>query len=259
MKKLRNITNIIPALVTLVLLVLIWMWVSDAELLPSFMLPSPAQVGHALVSDFPSLMYNARVTLLEAAYGLLIGIAVAMVMATLMHRIRILYRAFYPLLVITQTIPTIAIAPLLVLWMGFGMAPKVTLVALTTFFPITVNLLDGYASTDLAAANLLRSMGAGRWQIFYQLEFPSALSHFFSGLRVSVSYAIVGAVIAEWLGGFEGLGVYMTRVSKAYAFDKMFAVIIVIVVVTLLLMLLVAVIRRLVMPWEKYEKIKRND
>ncbi len=259
MKKLRNITNIIPALVTLVLLVLIWMWVSNGELLPSFMLPSPAQVWHALVSDFPSLMQNARVTLLEAAYGLLIGIAVALVMATLMHRIRILYRAFYPLLVITQTIPTIAIAPLLVLWMGFGMAPKVTLVALTTFFPITVNLLDGYASTDLAAANLLRSMGASRLQIFYHLEFPSALNHFFAGLRVSVSYAIVGAVIAEWLGGFEGLGVYMTRVSKAYAFDKMFAVIIVIVVVTLLLMLLVTVIRRLVMPWEKYEKFERND
>ncbi len=259
MKKLQSITSRIPALVTLVVLVLIWMGVCGAELLPSFMLPSPAQVWQALVTDFPSLMHNAGVTLLEAAYGLLIGIAVALVMATLMHRVRILYRAFYPLLVITQTIPTIAIAPILVLWMGFGMAPKVTLVALTTFFPIAVNLLDGYASTDLAAANLLRSMGAGRWQIFCHLEFPSALSHFFSGLRVSVSYAVVGAVIAEWLGGFEGLGVYMTRVSKAYAFDKMFADILVIVVVSLLLMLLVTVIRRLVMPWEVYEKIERND
>ena len=152
-----------------------------------------------------------------------------------------------------------AIAPLLVLWMGFEMAPKVTLVALTTFFPIAVSLLEGYASTDKAAASLLRSMGASRWQIFRHLEFPSALSHFFSGLRVSVSYAVVGAVISEWLGGTEGLGVYMTRVKKAYAFDKMFAVIIVIVAVSLLLMGLVTLLRRAAMPWETYEKIERND
>ena len=183
----------------------------------------------------------------------------ALVLATLMHRVRALYRAFYPLLVVTQTIPTVAIAPLLVLWMGFGMAPKVTLVALTTFFPIAVSLLEGYASTDKAAADLLRSMGASRWQIFRHLEFPTALSYFFSGLRVSVSYAVVGAVISEWLGGFEGLGVYMTRVRKAYAFDRMFAVILFIVVVSLLLMALVTLLRRLAMPWEAYEKIERND
>ena len=135
----------------------------------------------------------------------------------------------------------------------------VTLVALTTFFPIAVSLLEGYASTDRAAAGLLRSMGATRWQIFRHLEFPSALSHFFSGLRVSVSYAVVGAVISEWLGGFEGLGVYMTLVNNAYAFDKMFAVIMVIVAVSLLLMALVTLLRRRACPWEKFEKIERND
>lgn len=259
MKKSRSITSKLPALTTLVVIVVIWLSVSEGGIVPEFMLPSPVQVWQALVSDFPVLVANARVTLLEAAYGLGIGIAVALILATLMHRVKVLYRALYPLLVITQTIPTIAIAPLLVLWMGFGMAPKVTLVALTTFFPIAVSLLEGYASTDKAAADLLRSMGAGRWQIFRHLEFPSALSHFFSGLRVSVSYAVVGAVISEWLGGFEGLGVYMTRVKKAYAFDKMFAVIIVIVAVSLLLMLLVTMLRRLAMPWEAYEKIERND
>lgn len=259
MKRSQSITSKLPALAALAVVAAIWLGVSEGGLVPEFMLPSPVQVWRALAGDFPVLMANARVTLLEAALGLAIGIAVALALATLMHRVRLLYRAIYPLLVITQTIPTIAIAPLLVLWMGFGMAPKVTLVALTTFFPIAVSLLDGYAATDKAAASLLRSMGASRWQIFRHLEFPSALSHFFSGLRVSVSYAVVGAVISEWLGGFEGLGVYMTRVKKAYAFDKMFAVIIVIVAVSLLLMLLVTVLRRLAMPWERYEKIERND
>ena len=259
MKKSRSITSKLPALATLVIIAAVWLGVSEGGVVPEFMLPSPLQVWRALVTDFPALMANARVTLLEAAYGLAIGIAVALALATLMHRVRLLYRALYPLLVITQTIPTIAIAPLLVLWMGFEMAPKVTLVALTTFFPIAVSLLEGYASTDKAAASLLRSMGASRWQIFRHLEFPSALSHFFSGLRVSVSYAVVGAVISEWLGGTEGLGVYMTRVKKAYAFDKMFAVIIVIVAVSLLLMGLVTLLRRAAMPWETYEKIERND
>ena len=259
MKKSQSITSKLPALAALVIVVCFWATASEGGFVPSFMLPSPADVWTALISDAPMLAANAAVTLQEAAYGLLIGIAVALVLATVMHRVRWLYRALYPILVITQTIPTIAIAPLLVLWMGFGMAPKITLVALTTFFPIAVSLLEGYASTDRSAADLLRAMGASRWQIFYHLEFPSALSYFFSGLRVSVSYAVVGAVISEWLGGFEGLGVYMTRVKKAYAFDKMFAVILVIVVISLLLMLLVSVLRRAAMPWETYEKIERND
>lgn len=259
MKKSQSITSKLPALAALAVVAAIWCGASEGGFVPAFMLPSPLDVVQALISDAPVLAANAAVTLQEAFWGLGIGIAVAVALATLMHRVRWLYRALYPILVITQTIPTIALAPLLVLWMGFGMAPKITLVALTTFFPIAVSLLEGYASTDRAAADLLRAMGASRRQIFLHLEFPAALSFFFSGLRVSVSYAVVGAVISEWLGGFEGLGVYMTRVNKAYAFDKMFAVIIIIVVISLLLMLLVTALRRLVMPWEAYEKIERND
>lgn len=259
MKKSRSITSKLPALLALAVILGIWAGVSEGGLVADFMLPSPAAVWRALISDFPVLMRNAAVTLQEALYGLACGIAAALALATAMHRVRVLYRALYPILVITQTIPTVAIAPLLVLWMGFGMAPKVALVALTTFFPIAVSLLEGYASTDKAAADLLRAMGASRWQIFRHLEFPAALSHFFAGLRVSVSYAVVGAVISEWLGGFEGLGVYMTRAKKAYAFDKMFAVILVIIAVSLLLMAVVTAARRLAMPWERYEKIERND
>ncbi|MGE4353127.1 MAG: ABC transporter permease [Oscillospiraceae bacterium] len=259
MKKSQSITNKLPAVAAIAILLLVWYIVCAAELVPAFMLPSPGDVGRALISEFPILMHHASVTLLEAAYGLLAGIATAFVTATLMDRYRVLYKALYPIIIVTQTIPTIAIAPLLVLWMGFEMAPKVTLVALTTFFPITIGLLDGYASTDKEASELLRSMGAKNWQIFYHLKFPSALSHFFAGLRVSASYAVVGAVISEWLGGFEGLGVYMTRVKKAYAFDKMFAVIVFITAVSLLLMLAVAVLRRLAMPWEAYEKLERKD
>ena len=244
-----SITSKLPAAAALLLLVFLWWVLCASGAVPSYMLPSPVDVARAFVNDFSNLMYHAGTTLQEAAYGLVIGVVLAFAIATVMDRFLILDRAFSPLLVISQTIPTIAIAPLLVLWMGFGMAPKITLVVITTFFPIAVGLLEGYRSVDPDAVDLLRAMGANRRQIFRHVKFPAALPYFFSGLKISASYAIVGAVIAEWLGGFEGLGVYMTRVKKAYAFDRMFAVIILIVVISLLLMGLVDLIRRAAMPY----------
>ena len=244
-----NITDKLPAMVALALLLFLWWAICALDVVPAYMLPSPGAVLLAFTGDFKNLMYHAGTSLQEAAYGLLIGIVLAFIIAAVMDRFSVLDKAFSPLLVITQTIPTIAIAPLLVLWMGFGMAPKITLVVITTFFPIAVGLLEGYRSVDQDAIRLMRAMGASRAQIFYHVKMPSALPFFFSGLRISASYAIVGAVISEWLGGFEGLGVYMTRVKKAYAFDRMFAVIILIVIISLLLMTLVDLIRRVSMPW----------
>lgn len=214
------------------------------------MLPSPTAVFKAFFSNFTIMMEQAYITLQETIYGLLIGIVLAFIVASLMDRFTLLNKAFYPLLVVTQTIPTIAIAPLLVLWMGFGMAPKITLVVITTFFPIAIGLLNGYNSVDPDAINLMRSMGANRLQIFRYVKVPTAMPSFFSGLRISSAYAVVGAVVSEWLGGFEGLGVYMTRVKKAYAFDKMFAVIVLISLVSLALMGLIMVIEKIAMPWQ---------
>ncbi len=250
-KNLTAIRNKTAPVVSITAVVLIWLFVSEGGIVPAYMLPSPIDVAKAFVSDFAILVQHSAVTLQEAIYGLLIGTGLAFIIAVLMDRFEFLYKALYPILVITQTIPTIAIAPLLVLWMGFSMAPKITLVVLTTFFPITISLLDGFRSVDPDAVNLIRSMGGGRFQVFRHIKFPSALEQFFSGLKVSASYAVVGAVISEWLGGFEGLGVYMTRVKKAYAFDKMFAVIILICIVSLALMALVALLKNLTMPHKR--------
>lgn len=217
------------------------------------MLPSPIEVGKALVGDFATIMFHAKFTLQETFYGLNIGIVLSFIGATLMDRFEIIDRAFYPLMIITQTIPTIAIAPILVLWFGFDMAPKIILVVITTYFPIAVGLLDGYKSVDKDFIDLMRSMGAGRIDIFRHVKFPAALPHFFSGLKIAASYAVVGAVVSEWLGGFNGLGVYMTRMRKAYAFDNMFAVIVLIILISLLLLLLVNIISKAAMPWKKAE------
>ncbi len=224
------------------------------EFVPAYMLPSPGKVLYAFFDNFSVMMQQAAVTLQESVYGLLIGIALAFMIASLMDRFAFLHKALYPILVVTQTIPTIAIAPLLVLWMGFGMAPKITLVVITTFFPIAIGLLNGYESVDPDAIHLMRAMGANRLQIFRYVKLPNAVPSFFSGLRISAAYAVVGAVVSEWLGGFEGLGVYMTRVKKAYAFDKMFAVIVFISVISLVLMGIVSLLEKGCTPWNKKEK-----
>ncbi len=225
------------------------------EFVPAYMLPSPIDVVKAFANNFSIMMKQAAVTLQETLYGLLIGIAIAFVIASLMDRFTIINKALYPVLVVTQTIPTIAIAPLLVLWMGFGMAPKITLVVITTFFPIAIGLLNGFQSVDEDAINLMRSMGARRLQIFRIIKLPNATASFFSGLRISAAYAVVGAVVSEWLGGFEGLGVYMTRVKKAYAFDKMFAVIVFISAISLVLMGIVVLLEKISMPWVHKKEI----
>ena len=225
------------------------------EFVPAYMLPSPIDVVKAFADNFSIMMKQAAVTLQETLYGLLIGIAIAFVIASLMDRFTIINKALYPVLVVTQTIPTIAIAPLLVLWMGFGMAPKITLVVITTFFPIAIGLLNGFQSVDEDAINLMRSMGAKRLQIFRIIKLPNASASFFSGLRISAAYAVVGAVVSEWLGGFEGLGVYMTRVKKAYAFDKMFAVIVFISAISLVLMGIVVLLEKISMPWVHKKEI----
>ena len=225
------------------------------EFVPAYMLPSPIDVVKAFADNFSIMMKQAAVTLQETLYGLLIGIAIAFVIASLMDRFTIINKALYPVLVVTQTIPTIAIAPLLVLWMGFGMAPKITLVVITTFFTIALGLLNGFQSVDEDAINLMRSMGARRLQIFRIIKLPNATASFFSGLRISAAYAVVGAVVSEWLGGFEGLGVYMTRVKKAYAFDKMFAVIVFISAISLVLMGIVVLLEKISMPWVHKKEI----
>lgn len=225
------------------------------EFVPAYMLPSPIDVVKAFADNFSIMMKQAAVTLQETLYGLLIGIAIAFVIASLMDRFTIINKALYPVLVVTQTIPTIAIAPLLVLWMGFGMAPKITLVVITTFFPIAIGLLNGFQSVDEDAINLMRSMGAKRLQIFRIIKLPNATASFFSGLRISAAFAVVGAVVSEWLGGFEGLGVYMTRVKKAYAFDKMFAVIVFISAISLVLMGIVVLLEKISMPWVHKKEI----
>lgn len=250
-RKLQSTTSKLWSVSAIVLILAVWQFITSAGLIDRFMLPSPADVAKAFVSEFPILMDNAVITLSEAFIGLFLGVALGFFMAVIMDYFDKIYQAFYPIVVLTQTVPTVAIAPLLVLWFGYEMTPKVILIVITTFFPITVGLLTGFKSADQDAIHLLRAMGAGKIQIFRYIKLPGAMGQFFSSLRISASYAVVGAVISEWLGGFGGLGVYMTRVKKAFSFDKMFAVIFLISAISLALMWAVEQIQKKCMPWER--------
>ena len=245
--------KVVAPVCAVVALLAVWQGACSLGLVPNFMLPSPVQVVTALVADFPLLLSHMWTTLSEAALGLVIGVAVGFVFAVLMDKFETFYLAFDPLLTVSQTIPTVAIAPLLVLWFGYGLMPKVLLVVLTTFFPVTVALASGFRSVDPDQVDLLRTMNATEWQIFRYAKLPAAMEQFFSGLRISATYAIVGAVISEWLGGFTGLGVYMTRVRKSFAYDRMFAVIIITSALSLALMKGVDDLERICMPWKKTE------
>ena len=246
--------RVLTPLLTIVALLALWQAVVVVGIVPNFLLPTPVQVVQALVEDAALLASHCVTTLAEAAVGLAAGVALGFVFAVLMDRFESFYLAFEPLMTVSQTIPTVAIAPLLVLWLGYGALPKVVLVIISTFFPITVSLASGFRSVDPDVIDLMRTMNASRWQIFWYAKLPAAAEQFFSGLKISATYAIVGAVIAEWLGGNAGLGVYMTRVRKSFSYDRMFAAIIVISALSLGLMKLVELAQRACMPWKRAER-----
>lgn len=253
-KKLKSITNKLYSAAGILLLLLLWQALCSFGVVADYMLPSPWTVCKSFIESFPVLMGHAKTSLLEAMLGLSIGVMLAFVIAVVMDRFRVIYQMTYPLLVITQAIPVVAIAPLLVLWLGYDMTPKVVLIVIVCFFPVAIGLLDGLRAADEDQMSLLRAMGANRLQIFWHIKLPGALPAFFSGLKISVSFSIVGAVIAEWLGGQSGLGVYMTLARKSFAYADMFAVIFLVVAISLVLMGVTGFLEKKLTPWRQIKK-----
>ena len=243
-KKSKNITDILYPISAIAFIIALWQGLLSFKIVDAFLLPSPYSVLKAVINDAQILLNHSVYTVSEGLIGLLLSVILAYIIAIIMDRFLFINKSVYPLLVISQTVPMIAIAPLLVLWLGYGALSKIVLVMLTCFFPLTVSILEGFKSADPDSVNLLKAMGADKNQIFYHIKLPESLSHFFSGLKISVSYSIVSAVISEWIGGTVGLGVYMTRVKKTYAFDKMFGVVIIIVVISVILIELVKLLEK---------------
>jgi ABC-type nitrate/sulfonate/bicarbonate transport system permease component len=245
---------LLPALLLAALIVL-WQIagssgaIADALDLEPYLVPSPAEVASSLWENRGLLADNAWVTLREMLLGILCALAVGIGFAVLMHRWRVLRDAAYPLIVASQTIPIVVIAPILVVWFGYGITPKIVIIALICFFPITVNALDGLRSVDPQAVKMMRSLGASRWQRFWRAEAPAALPSLFTGVKVAVVVAPIAAVFAEWAGSSSGLGHLIQSDTAYYLVDRQFAAVVVLAAMALALIGLTTLAERRIVRW----------
>jgi len=251
MRKWESIRDKAIPILFIILVVLIWQLIVDSGMIARYILPSPWDVITVGIAILPEITVHIYTTLQEAITGLFIAITLSVLLAILMDNFTVVKKALQPLLVVSQTIPIMVLAPLFVMWFGFGVLPKVMVVILVCFFPIVVSLLEGLGSLDNDLLNLMKSMKANRWQIFYLAKFPASLGSFFSGLKIAATYSIIGAVIGEWMGGKAGLGVYMTRVRQSFALDKVFASILVIIILSMILFKIIELIQLFAMPWKR--------
>jgi putative hydroxymethylpyrimidine transport system permease protein len=223
--------------------------IAEALSLEDFLVPSPAEVASSLWENRELLAENAWVTLREMLLGILAALAVGLAFAVAMSRWRPVRDAAYPLIVASQTIPIVVIAPILVVWFGYGIGPKVLIVALICFFPITVNALDGLRSVDPAAIKLMRSLDASSWQRFRRVEAPAALPNVFTGIKIAVVIAPIGAVFAEWSGSSAGLGHLIQSDTAYFEVARQFATVAVLSGIALALIGLTALAERRVVTW----------
>jgi ABC-type nitrate/sulfonate/bicarbonate transport system permease component len=238
-----------PPLLLVATLVVAWEAYCRLAGVSPVVLPAPSRILEQLWSFRADALRHTLPTLAETATGLAMSVVVSVAAAVLMDRFETVRRALQPLLVASQTVPLVAIAPLLVLWFGFGLAPKILIVVLVTFFPVTVALLDGFAAASGEATDLLRSLGASRGQLFRKLRWPAALPSFFTGLRIAATYGVIGAVFGEYVGAYEGLGIWMQLSQNSFRTDLVFAAILLAAVLSVALFWSVVVIERLAIPW----------
>ena len=257
--KLRRIANYGPAFVLAVTLLLLWELTVRANLSLTVFLPAPSTIVQALVLNWGPIYDNTIPTLLETVLGLLVATALGLLLAVLLDFSFWSRRAIYPLLIISQTIPIVALAPLLLIWGGIGIGPKVIVVTLYCFFPIAVATADGLASAEPDLIKLLKSMRASRWQILWLVRLPGALPSFFSGLRIAATYSVTGAIVGEFVGAYQGLGIYMETSTNSHAIPVVFATIVVTALLSLALFGLVNLIESLALPWYQASRLPVHE
>ncbi|MEI7616404.1 MAG: ABC transporter permease [Actinomycetota bacterium] len=250
----KKIISNLYSLIFFLLLVAIWEIVCRTGSVPAYILPAPSTIIYSLTVNFKLMWLHILVTVFETLTGFAAAVFLGMFIAILMDGIPFVKKVLYPLIVTSQTIPIITVAPLFIIWFGYGYLPKIIIVVLICFFPISVSFLQGLGSVDLDLINLLKSMGAGKYHLYRIVKFPAALGGLFSGLKIAATYSIMGATIGEWVGGKDGIGVYMLRAKFSFATDKVFGAIIVITFLSIALLKLIELIEKKSMPWTGYDK-----
>jgi ABC-type nitrate/sulfonate/bicarbonate transport system permease component len=238
-----------PAALLVVALLAVWQAAVAVTGVRPQVLPSPLRVVEQGWAFRSVLWENTLPTVQVTVVGFTVSLLLAWALAVGVDFSPWLRRALTPLLVASQTLPVVAIAPLLIIWFGFGLLPKVLVIALVTFFPVTVGLIEGFAATDRSATALLRSMGASRWQRFRYVRLPGAMPSFFTSLRIAITYAVTGAIFAEYVGARAGLGIFMQLQKNQFRTDLVLAAVAVTAVLSVALFGLTHVVQRLVTPW----------
>jgi ABC-type nitrate/sulfonate/bicarbonate transport system permease component len=248
-------TRWLLAALLLGLFVLAWQGVASLESVDDLLVASPVETAEALYDEFGLLSDNALVTLVEVLLGLAVAVPLGVLLAVAMHLVRPLRDAAYPLLVASQAIPIVVLAPVFVLAFDYGMGPKIAIVALICFLPVTVNLLDGLRSVPPELLKLMRSLGASRLRSLRSVELPAALPYLFSGLKIAATDSVIGAVFGEWAGADEGLGRLVLLANNQLETPRVYAGTVLLTLMAVGLFLAVVVAERLVCPWKRKEKL----
>ena len=257
-RKARTALRWLVPLLIIAGIVLVWQGVVVLNDIPRWKLPAPWEVAKELWTDRSLLLDHTWVTVQEVLLGFLIALVAGVLLAAVINLSRTLGRVIYPAVIASQTIPIIVIAPLLLIWVGYGMQHKVIVVALISFFPIVVNTSDGLRSADPDLINLLRTMGANRWQVFSKAQIPNSLPFMFSGIKIAITVSVIGAVIGEWVGSSEGLGYLAIRSKGQFLFERVYAVTLILSLMGIGLFVLAGLLERALLPWYHSQRRERT-
>ena len=241
----QSLRRILPTILIAATLLALWETYCGRLDISPLILPAPSNVARALAANRAEILDHAASTLSVAALGFSMSVAFAFVVSVALHFLPPLERGLMPLFVVSQTVPLIALAPLMILWFGFGLLPKMLLVVLVTVFPMLVSLLSGYARAAPDHLDLLASMGAGKAARFRRVRLPSARAAFFAGLRISATYAIVAAIFAEYAGARRGIGIFILSAKNNFRADLVLAAVVMSAALTLMLLGAVRLVERL--------------
>ncbi|MBB5753577.1 ABC transporter permease [Prosthecomicrobium pneumaticum] len=246
---LRFLSAVSPAIWTLIALVIFWEIAVRVTKTPVFILPAPSRIAEVFAATWPRLMINAGLTLSEVLIGFSCAVAIGVPLAVLITYSRLAERCVYPLIVASQTIPKVAIAPLMLAWFGYGLTPKVVIVILLSFFPIVINAVVGLKSSTAEMLYLAQSMGASGWQTFWKFRLPQALPNIFAGLKLATVLSVIGAVVAEFIGADQGLGYLIVVAGASFDIARQFAAIIMISAIGMVFFAVIELAERIVVPW----------
>jgi NitT/TauT family transport system permease protein len=255
----RGLSAILPPLALMIATLVIWEIAIRLFKVPAFVLPAPSAIVASLIESRAALMVAAKATALEVLFGFILAAVTGIAVALVIVRFERFGRALYPLVVLFQTVPKVALAPIFILWFGYDLAPKILLIVVIAFFPVAIDMLAGLQSVEPSFVALMRSVGASKTEILRRVRIPHSLPHLMAGLKVAITFSVIGAIVGEFAGASAGLGYMIQFASTQLDTPLVFAALVVVSVLGLVFYYLVELAERLLVPWApKFDAMHRS-